>query len=258
MEPIERLPDQAQTKFELVRMEAIDARDAATHLAKQLKEVEGAMVGTDPSAADKTRESLLRDRLKQAQGRDFTMRNLIGNVNLFINRLAANQAISVSMFDKRGLPKRKRSADPKEALEAVRTEIEEAKNAIAAIERAPIAGKSKRAAVKRYLATLVANGTPKANVNQNGEVSIRLGIGPDSVALFDAKGSRLLGMVMHLVGEEKVRSPRSFWQHWSPTMSSTASSLGWMNPPVAAQDVCFTTRSGFSRMAMLASSSKGR
>lgn len=202
--PIERLPDAAQTKLELVRMEAIDARDASVNLARQLKEVEYAAEGTDPSAADRTRVSLLRKRLQEAQSRDFTMRNLMGNLNLFVSRLANNSAISVSMFDKRSLPKRKRSGDAKEALDAIRSEIEATKNEIAATERAPIAGKSKRAAVKRYLGTLVANGKPTANINAQGEVSIRLGSGPDSVALFDAKGSRLLGMVMHLVGEDKV------------------------------------------------------
>lgn len=204
MDALSRLPDQAQTKFELVRMEAIDARDGAVHAAKQLKEVEYSVEGTDPSAADKTRVKLLRERLQDAQARDFTMRNLMSSLSLFINRLANNQGVAVTAFEKRQLPKKKRSGDPKEALEAIRADIETAKNEIAAVERAPIAGKSKRAAVKRYLDTLIANGTPKANVNAQGEVSIRLGSGPDSVALFDAKGSRLLGMVMNLIGEEAV------------------------------------------------------
>lgn len=204
MDAIERLPDQAQTKYALVQMEAVDARDGAVHAAKMLKEVEYATAGTDPSAADKQRMSSLRERLKEAQQRDFVMRGLMSSLNLFIQRAANNSAISVSMFDKRSLPKRKRSGDAAEALDAIRAEIDSTKSQIAAIERAPLKGKSKRAAVKRYLSTLVANGKPTANVNAQGEVSIRLGSGPDSVALFDAKGSRLLGMVMHLVGEDKV------------------------------------------------------
>lgn len=203
-DPIERLPDAAQTKFEVLRMEAVDCRDAAVSLAKQLKEVEYATEGTDPSAADKTRIKLLRDRLQEAQARDFTMRNLVSSLSLYINRLANNQGVSVSMFDKRQLPKRKRAADPREALEAIRSEIESTKGEIGAIERAPLKGSSKRAACKKYLDDLLASGTPKANVNAQGEVSIRLGTGPDSVALFDAKGSRLLGLMLHLVGEEVV------------------------------------------------------
>ena len=203
-DPIERLPDAAQTKLELVRMEAIDARDASINLARQLKEIEYATEGTDPSAADKTRVSLLRERLREAQSRDFVMRNLMGNLNLFVSRLAANQAILVSMFDKRSLPKRKRSADPAEALESIRSEIETTKNEIAATERAPIAGKTRRAAVKKYLEGLVHTGMPKVRLEPNGEARIRLGGGLDNVALADARGHHLLGLMLNLFGMDEV------------------------------------------------------
>jgi hypothetical protein len=204
MDAISRLPDEAQTKFEIVRMEAIDARDAAIDLTQKLKDAEYEAEGTDPSAANKTRIALLRTRLQEAQARDFAMRNLVSNLSLFIQRAANNSAITIWPFDRRSLPKKKRSGDAKEALASIRAEIEETKNAIGAIERAPIAGKSKRAATKKYMEGLLAKGQPKVRVDHNGEVHFRLGAGADSVALADARGHHLLGMMLNLFGIEAV------------------------------------------------------
>lgn len=197
-DPVLRLPAEAQTKLTLIQLEAVDARDAVTSASHQVRDMDRAKDGDSP--AMRTRATALRERLHKEQARANVTADIVNGIDLYLQRLAGDMSISVSMFDRRKLPKRLAS----ETLEDLREKISELQLKIRNVQSAPIAGKSKRAAVKRYLGTLVANGKPTANVNAQGEVSIRLGSGPDSVALFDAKGSRLLGMVMHLVGEDTV------------------------------------------------------
>lgn len=206
-DPVSRLPQEAQSKYVMLHMEAVDGRDAATDAAAKLSQEQKFMVGKDATTLSRTREQNFKKRLTEAQGRAFATRDLLGNLDLFLARLANNRAIQVTPFDGRRLPKKllAQNESAEAAVAAIREKIDDCKSRIATTLSAPLKGRSKRDLVKRHLDSLVAKGQPNVRVDPNtGEVFLRVGTIPDTIALADARGNHLVGLVLSLFGTEEI------------------------------------------------------